>query len=660
MLIGATSDPAKLGYGVAANLRMFPGPVHYLGREAGVMFDTPIVTSLDEIPDPVDLAILLIPAGSVPGVLEDCGRRGIRSAVIASGGFREIGGAGVEIEAASVEIAKRYGIRLLGPNCIGVIDTHVPLDTTFLTPSGAPEGSIAFLSHSGALCAAVIDWARDEGFGFSRIVSLGNQADLTETDLLPEVASDPETAAIAMYLEGIGDGRRFVEVAEGIGVPIVVLKAGRFDAGRDAAASHTGALAGGEAAFDAAFRRAGVVRASSTKEMFDWARTLETVSPMHGTHVAVVTNAGGPGVLAADAVEENGLEMAYLSEETLHELRNLLPPVAGLGNPVDMLASAGPDTYARTLALVLADDNVDAAIVIVPPPPRSRTEDVVDAVVLVKTGKPVLLVLMGGPETSGAVRHALAAGVPWFRFPGEAAGALGALYRHSSWERHSRSSPVMAGPCDMPDVDGWLDQESALAVIQAAGVAAVPTIFASDAAGAVAAASSMGYPVVVKADVEGLIHKSRAGGVAIGLRNEDEVRQEMAGMTARLDSLRGVVVQSMIDHDDEVVVGAIRDARFGALVMFGSGGVDVERTSDVAFALAPITREDISYLFDQTEAGRRLSPIQRDLVSDVIVRVGVFADAYSEIRELEINPLVVSEDHVIAVDARVLRSGALG
>ncbi len=371
VVVGASTDPTKLGYGVARNLLEggFPGAVHLVNPKGGELLGHRLYPSVTDVPDPVDLAVILIPAPAVPPTLEACGRRGIRAAVVASGGFRETGRQGAELEAACVEIARKHDIRLMGPNCIGLVDTHLPLDTTFLPPPGPPVGNVAFVTHSGALAAAVIDWARGQAFGFSRLVSLGNQADVNETDILPVVAEDPHTHAIALYLESIAAGRRFVATAQAVSrkKPLIALKVGRTEAGQQAAASHTGALAGQEVAFDAAFRRAGVLRAGSVAQMFQWAHTLASAPLPHNDRVLILTNAGGPGVTAADAIASEGLRLARLTPQTVEGLRTFLPPAASLHNPVDMLASASPEQYARALQLGLEDPGVDMVMVILPP-----------------------------------------------------------------------------------------------------------------------------------------------------------------------------------------------------------------------------------------------------------------------------------------------------
>jgi acyl-CoA synthetase (NDP forming) len=308
-VIGASHDPTKLGYGLARNLIQsnYKGAVHFVNPKGGDLLGQTVYTSILEAPDPLDLAILLIPAQMVPHALDECGQRGIKAAIICSGGFRETDAAGAALENQCLEIAQSYGIRLLGPNCIGLLDTHLPIDATFLPPPGPFPGDVAFVSHSGAICAAVIDWARGHSFGLSRLVSLGNQVDVNETDVLEPVANDPFTRVLTLYLEGIQDGRRFIAEAQKITrhKPLIALKVGRFAGGQRAVASHTGALAGHESAYNAAFRRAGVIRAGTSEEMFDWARALAWCPPPHGKRVAVLTNAGGPGVTAADALESH-------------------------------------------------------------------------------------------------------------------------------------------------------------------------------------------------------------------------------------------------------------------------------------------------------------------------------------------------------------------
>lgn len=451
VIIGASHDPSKLGHGVARNLVAsgYRGAIHLVNPRGGRLLDCPVYVEVALVPDPADLAILIVPAPAVPEVLRACALRGIRTAIVTSGGFREAGPEGTALEAECVRIARESGVRLLGPNCIGVLDTHLPLDTTFLQPPGPLPGNVAFISHSGAMCAVVAEQARALGLGISRMVSLGNQADVTETELLPLVAEDPDTRVVTLFLEGVADGRRFVEQSRRIArrKPIIALKAGRSTGGQRAAVSHTGALAGQEAAYDAAFRRAGVIRAGTIEEMLEWARALEWCPLPTGRAMAVLTNAGGPGVMAADALEARGLWLAELNEATCTALQGLLPPAASVRNPVDILASASPETYAACLRLLLSDPGVHGVLVMLPPPPMHPAGSVAEALVQVAqaSAKPVMVVLMGGDSMCNAAERLRAARIPDCRSPESAAAALDVLARRAEALGHIEQPPAAFG-----------------------------------------------------------------------------------------------------------------------------------------------------------------------------------------------------------------------
>ncbi len=687
VVVGASTDPTKLGYGVARNLLEggFPGAVHLVNPKGGQLLGHPLYPSVENVPEPVDLAVILIPAPAVPPVLEACGRRGIRAAIVASGGFRETGQQGAELEAACVEIAQRHSMRLMGPNCIGLVDTHLPLDTTFLPPPGPPVGNVAFITHSGALAAAVIDWARGQGFGFSRLVSLGNQADVNETDILPVVAADKHTRAITLYLESVGAGRRFVETARTVAreKPIVALKVGRTEAGQQAAASHTGALAGQERAFEAAFRRAGVLRAGTVQQMFQWAEALARLPLPRGDRVLILTNAGGPGVTAADAIAAEGLRLARLTAQTRQLLQEILPPAASLHNPVDMLASASPEQYAQALRLGLDDPGVDMAMVILPPPPMFSAGAVARAMIpLIQTAdKPVVVVPMGDPLVAEAVAHLRAARVPEYRFPEDAASALGALYRRARWLETAAQPPLQ--PVEEAAVAAarrllaedatppgrWLSPNTIRGLLTAYGIPTPQEAVARNAAEAAEAAEEMGFPVALKVVSPDIAHKSDAGGVVLGLENAAAVAAAYEAMMARLQAafpqarLEGALVQHMAPEGQEVIVGAVRDPLFGPLVMFGSGGVEVEGLGDVAFALAPLTDADRAHLLESTWAGRKLAgfrnlpPADRIAVADTLARLAQLAADFPALAEIEINPLRVlpQGQGVLALDVRARR-----
>lgn len=691
VVVGASQNPTKLGYGLARNLvqSRYLGAIHFVNPKGGTLFRRPIYPHVSEVPDPVDLAALLIPARFIPETLEACGQRGIRAVIINAGGFRETGPEGAALEERCLHIAQEYDMRLMGPNCIGLLDTHLPLDTTFLPPPGPTPGDVAFISHSGAICAAVVDWAHSQGFGLSRLVSLGNQADVNETDVLAPVAADAHTHVLALYLEGVSDGRRFVEQASHVTrqKPVIALKVGRFESGRRAVASHTGALAGQENAFNAAFRRAGVIRADTSEEMFDWARALAWCPLPQGRSVAVLTNAGGPGVTAADALEVSGMHLAELQERTRRALRQILPPAASVQNPVDMLASATPEQYAESLRLLLADPGVCSVLVILPPPPVFTTGAMAKALIPVihTTDKPVVLAVMGERLIQEAVEHFRAARVPEYRFPERAASALAVLAERAEYLARAEELPFVRHDVNVNEVRkilalspqdelGFIPQEVTNRIIAAYGIPLLSMQQASTADQAAELAHQAGFPVVLKVASRDIIHKSDVGGVLLNLRDEEAVARGFYTVTenarkARPDAeILGVHVQRMVLRGQEVIIGAVQDPHFGSLAMFGSGGVEVEGLRDIAFALAPVTREEAEHMLESTWAGRKLRgyrhmpPADRAAVFDALTRLAQLAADFSaatseqglQLAEIEINPLrVLPEGHgAFAVDVR--------
>jgi len=666
VLFGASTSEEKLGYGVARNLTMsgYPGPIHFVGQKPGELFGRPIFTDVKDVPDPVDLAILIVPPKATPETIETCGNRGIHSAVIVSAGFREVGEEGARLEFECLERARKFGIRLLGPNCIGTIDTHLPMDTTFLQPPMPAQGGIGFISHSGAFCAAIVDWSRGQGFGFSRIVSLGNQADVNETDMLPLLASDPHTRVIVLYMEGVSEGRRFVQVAAEIAneKPILALKVGRFEAGQKAAASHTGALAASDTAFEAAFVKSGVLRAETAEQMFDWARALEYCPLPKGRRMAILTNAGGPGVIAADAIKTYDMELALLSEHSKQALASYLPAAASVINPVDMLASASPEIYGACLKVLLEEERVDGVMVILPPPPMFKAEDVAQNLVGVirQFNKPVVVALMGSPLIETAVKVLTLAKVPAYPFPERAASALAALNRRADFI----AQKSMTMDQKVPAI-GSSDARTAEEMVETFGIQTARAKLAQDAHACGKIASELGFPVVLKIASRDISHKSDVGGVLTGIQDEGSARNGYTIIIDRVTSARpeakieGVYIQKQVDGGQEVIAGAVHDPQFGPLIMFGSGGVEVEGLKDVAFALAPLTRIEAKKMIEQTWAGRKLKgfrnipPADEESVIDVLVNLSHLMIQKPDVGEIEINPLKVLTRGAVALDVRI-------
>jgi acetyltransferase len=685
-IVGASLDPSKLGFGLVRNLVQsgYQGAIHLVNIKGNTLMGLPIYQHILQTPDPVDLGFLLIPAQAIPEAIEDCAKRGIKALIIGSGGFRETGKQGAELEQRCLHIARKNGVRLLGPNSIGLIDTHAPIDTTFLSPPGPTPGDIAFISHSGAICSAVIDWARGQGFGLSRLVSLGNQSDVTEADMLAPVAEDPYTRVIALYLEGVKDGRHFLEQAQSVSrdKPIVALKVGRYERSQAAVASHTGALAGMESAYNAAFHRAGIIRADTTEQLFDWARSLAWCPLPEGPSVAVLTNAGGPGVTAVDSLESKGLQLADLDPETHKSLGGLLNPAASLSNPVDMLAAATPHQYASCLQLLLADPAVNSVMVILPPPPMHTAGGIAKAIipVIYTADKPVVVALMGESLIQEAVEHFRAARVPEYRFPERAAEALAVLHQRSKYLSRLADIQVETEP-DFPgihtdkvesilekhDSAGFLEEKDGFELVSAYGIPTTQPQLARTAEEAVKIATEIGYPVAMKISSPQITHKSDVGGVLLNLQSSQEVITGFGSLVEKTRSMRpdaeisGVHLQAMLSGGQDVIIGAIQDKQFGTLVMFGSGGIEVEKTKDVRFMLAPISEREAEEMIAATWAGKKLAgfrsfaPADKGAVVDALLRLARLAADYPRIAEIEINPLNVQGPGTgaFAVDVRV-------
>jgi len=685
-IIGASLDPTKLGYGLVRNLVQsgYQGAIHLVNIRGNKLMGLPIYHHIHDIPDPVDLGVLLIPASAMPQAIENCSQRGIKALIIGSGGFRETGQAGAQLERKCLQIARENGVRLLGPNSIGIIDTHFPIDTTFLSPPGPTPGDIAFISHSGAICSAVIDWARGQGFGLSRLVGMGNQSDVTESDLLGTVSEDPYTRVIALYLEGITDGRKFLQQAQSVSrvKPIVALKVGRYERSKAAVASHTGALAGLESAYNAAFRRAGVIRAETTEQLFDWARALAWCPLPRGSSVAVLTNAGGPGVTAVDALESKGLQLAVLSPDTQAELREMLNPAASLNNPVDMLAAATPHQYAGCLQVLLSDPNVDSVMVILPPPPMHTAGGIAKAIipVIYTSDKPVVVALMGERLIQEAVEHFRAARIPEYRFPERAAEALAVLSQRSEYlsalDLHQGETPSNFTDIQTEQADailakyqstGFLSDKDGFGLLNAYGIPSMQPQLAHTEHQAVEIAQRLGYPLAMKISSPQITHKSDVGGVLLNLQNSNEVVQgyhliiENARSAKPDAKITGVYLQSMLSGGQDVIIGAVQDSQFGALLMFGSGGIEVEQMKDVRFELAPITKTGAERMLAATWAGKKLGgyrnipPADQAALLDALLRLSQLAIDYPQLAEIEINPFTVLRrgEGAFAVDVRV-------
>jgi acetyltransferase len=675
-VIGASRDPQKLGYGVVRNLieYRYGGAIYPVNPVAGEILGYICYPSVADVPDPADLAIVVVPARIVADMVDQCGERGIKNAIVVSGGFSETGPEGKAREEVLGQVARKHKVRIVGPNCIGTIDTHTPVNTTFVV--GMPQvGDIGFVSQSGAMCAAVIDWARGAGVGLSRLVSLGNQVDVNETEMLVAIADDPQTRVITAYIEGVADGRAFMQAAEEAArrKPVVVLKAGMGAGGAKAVASHTGALAGSAEAYDAAFQHSGVLRASGIEELFDWARALAWQPLPQGKRVAVLTNAGGPAVLAVDTIEAVGLEVATLTEETRAYLRPRLPAVASVANPIDVLAGSGPGTYAVALDALLSDPTVDSVLVIAVPNdwflPASLAEVVCEVAAV--HHKPVLVSIMGLASVDEALSILHRRRLPNFAFPERAPSALAAMYARRQWLDTPPEPYVALEDVDQDAARVALGQGDLAGALAAYGVKLPPSAAAASADEAAGLADDIGYPVALKLLSPDITHKSDVGGVKLDLADGETVRAAFerivsGARAAHPDAtIEGVLVQKMLSGGNEVIVGVRRDPQFGPLALVGRGGVDVELLRDVAMGVAPLTRSRAERMLDSTRTGVRLKgwrgtpPADRAAVLEAMLRLSQLACDFPEISELEINPLYVLPEGqgAYAVDVRGVVGG---
>ncbi|MCB2179916.1 acetate--CoA ligase family protein [bacterium] len=685
VVIGASRNPEKLGYGVARNLigSGYAGEIYLVNPSGGAIFEHPLYGSLDELPNGIELGLIVVPPKHVPDTLISCGKKQIQHVIILTGGFKESGEEGAEIERVCQQIAKENHIRVIGPNCIGVLDTHTPLDTTFIQPPMPDAGEIAFITHSGALGAAMIDWARGQGFNFSRVISLGNQMDVNESDVLVPTAESIFTRVITMYLEGVQDGRNFMHQAQEVSKikPLLALKVGSTSVGQKAASSHTGALAGSDMAFDAAFRRAGVQRMDSIEKMFQAAKTLAWCNLPENSRVAILTNAGGPGVTAADALEQNGLIAAKLSESTIRRLKDLLPGAASFQNPVDMLASASPQVYGACLGVLLDDPGVDMALVIAPPPPMFEALDIAEEIIAAAatTHKPVVTSFMGSRLVADAVTRLREAKIPEYSFPEDGVAALAALWRTNEIQNRSEGEisylpseealEMVQGVLDTISTKGqFIPSEIAGILLKQYGMPVLNLEYAASADLAEQQAVRMGFPVAMKVAVNDISHKSDVGGIILNLDSETAVRESYLELEHKIAPLLpaeesfGVHLQKMVEKGQEVIIGAVRDPLFGPLVMFGSGGVEVEGLKDIQFAIAPLTAEDLDYMLEHTWAGEKLRGFRSYAKADIeavkiaLIQLGQLMVDFPEIQEIEINPLIVFEEGsgAAAVDVRLL------
>jgi acetyl coenzyme A synthetase (ADP forming)-like protein len=688
-VIGASRRRDTIGYAILDSLLRdhYAGAVYPVNPRAEVVHSMRAYPAIGAVPEPVDLAVIVVPKEHVIDVTTSCGEAGVKGLVVISAGFREVGGEGIRREQELLECVRRYDMRMVGPNCMGVLNTDpaVSMNATF-APTTPPTGNVAFLSQSGAMGVTILDYAREYGIGVSKFISLGNKADISSNDALEYLMHDASTSVILMYLENFGNPRRFTRIAREVTQvkPVIAVKAARTGAGARAASSHTGAMVGLDVATDALFAQCGVIRVDTVEGLFDMAMGFGNAPLPKGDRVAVVTNAGGPGIIIADALESQNLQVAEFSETTRRRLRESLPEEASVNNPVDMIASADADSYRAVLEAVLEDKGVDAVIASFVPPLGVQAEDVARAITDTAAGRsePAFAVLMGrrGLTESRALLNA--ASLPAFIFPESAVRALVGMSRYRRWLERPAGTVR-----DFPDVDAQrvgdilataiasgrsrLSEMDALSLLAAYGVPVVPSRPATTAEEAIRAAQAVGFPVVLKVMAPELSHKSDIGGVIVGLQSQREVRGAYHEIMDRLaeggvggDRVEGVLVQEMVTGGRETIIGTAFDPSFGPLIMFGLGGIYVEALGDVAFRVHPVTDIDAAEMIRQVKGYKLLEGVRGEKGIDVasleetIQRISQLVGDFPQIAELDINPFFVFEPgrRPMAIDARVILS----
>ncbi|MGZ5561088.1 MAG: acetate--CoA ligase family protein [Halobacteriota archaeon] len=677
-VIGASRELGKVGYSVLKNLM----DANFQGELVPVNPNADEVLGLKAYPKvkKVDLAIIVVPASIVPSVLEDSARVGVKASIIISAGFRESGPQGAILETQIREIAKGHSIRIIGPNCLGIISTGANMNASFASEYPS-KGNISLISQSGAICTSFLDWSANESLGFDKLVSVGNKADVAEAELLEYIAHDPSTNVVALYIEGIDNGREFMRVAKEVSrmTPLVVLKAGRTDVGAKAASSHTGALAGSDTAYDAAFKQSGIIRVNSIDELFDTVKAFSRCPIPKSSGMAIITNAGGLGVLASDAAVELKVPLANFTRETIIALRSALTRESNIYNPVDILGDAKPQRYVDTLKTVLADQNVGLVIVLLTP--QAMTEPIETAGLLNKlalqSSKPILTSFLGGKELTKSRDKLKKGKIANFTSPETAVRAASNLirFREIATSEEVESMPLRGAgqksgallQIQRVQAEGRtsLTEEEGMNVLRAYGIKTPKDKITTSRDKVIRAAREIGYPVVLKVNSTDISHKTDVGGVITGISTDKAANNAFDQIYANINKrmpqalIEGVAVQEMV-QGVEVIIGVTRDPQFGPFITFGLGGVYVEVLRDVSHRLAPITLAEAKKMISEIKSypillgtrGRKALDI--DAIARTLVCVSRISQDFKEIQEIEINPLMVQEAGCIAVDALVV------
>lgn len=682
-VVGAGREEGSVGHEIFDNIREagFKGKYFAVNPKAQEIHGEKVYPSIKDIPYPVELAVIVVPARLVPSVMEESGEKGVKVAVIISAGFKEIGIEGARLEHQVMDIANRYGMRVLGPNCLGASNTGCGLNATFAKENPL-TGDIAMISQSGALLTAILDWAKAEEIGFSKVISMGNKADISEIDLLDALKDDDQTKVICAYIEGINKGREFMNTAAVVAhkKPIIAIKSGVTDAGARAVSSHTGTLAGSNQAFTSAFRQSGIIRADSVEDLFDYAVGFAYQPLPKGRNVAILTNAGGPGIMATDACEQFGVHLASFERETIESLRTVLPPAAGVYNPIDVLGDAQASRYRAAMEIALNDTNVSAMIVILTPQAMTDIDETARTIADVSRAFPEKLIyacFMGRADVAPGVKILTENKIPNYYYPERAVGTLSAVINYvdflsqppKTYEMFKTRKATVQGIIEDARQHGMRDLPDIQAsqVADAYGIRIARSILAHDVDEAVRIGKHLGFPLVLKIASPDILHKSDVGGIAVAIKDEKELERaynQIMDNVARFmpqANIWGISVQEMILGARETIIGINRDPQFGHLILFGLGGIYVEVLKDVSFRIAPVSEQEALKMVQEIRAFALLRGVRGqpsadiDAIVDTILRVSQLVTDFPQIIEMDINPFMVLNKGQggVAADVRI-------
>ncbi|MCE7733541.1 MAG: CoA-binding protein [Candidatus Heimdallarchaeota archaeon] len=689
-VVGASNKIGKVGYDVVHNLAQFdyPGKIIPINPKDDQVQGYTAYSSLLDYDGFIELVFIAVPAKFVSNVIDDMGKIGIKYVVIITAGFKEVGSKGAKLEQKLGKQLKKYGIRAIGPNCLGLLDSHTPLNGSFASRMSI-KGNLGFISQSGALITGILDWSLNEELGFSKFVSVGNKLDIDEVELIEEFGNDPQTTAILAYIEAINKGQQFIKICQKVSLdkPIIIIKSGSSKAGARAASSHTGSMAGANTAYTAAFEKAGVIRAESIQDLFDTATAFSSQPLPKSPKLCIVTNAGGPGIIATDYAEFSGLELASLSPDTIEKLQQELPPAASAINPVDVLGTGTSKEYIIALNRVLADANVSMVLLIITP--QGMTEPVKTAQALIDFHKqyplkPVAAAYMGGVDLAKGSKLLKENGIPCFSFPERAVTSLNGLWQYAKIKKHRKefSAEPKIFEVDKKKVEEILETvlnkgrvtllgSEAIDIAIAYGISAPATKTAFSLNEALRFAEEIGYPIVMKITSPDIIHKSDFGGVEIGIKDPEELKIKfttMMGSARRYfphTKVIGMDIQAISKVGRELILGASVDPQFGHLIMIGSGGIYANYQKDISFGLAPLAEHEAKKMLQKTRIHNIMVGVRGEEPDDIeatvetLQRLSQLVTDFPEILELDINPLFVFKDGINAVDVKITISNDL-